>query len=982
MKFLLFLLFIINIGFAKTVSISGSIFNYEAKPSRKAEVELLNIFDEVVYVVKTNRKGRFEMLDVNPDYYYLNVNHPKDGSVRIKINPRTERNRDLILRLSLQKDKSDVLVYTYSNVKPILKDPVLRIKDLVSNGDEKSITLNWKKLNQAVKYKIIRNGNDLFETYGNAFIDSSLLPGVKYCYNVIAIGKYNLRGVESESSCNSSLTMAPKNILGAVNENNITLKWDKVNGAQEYIVKRNGLNVGLSDLEIFNDSDLEYSRKYFYSITSLSSIGVEGLTSAPFEITTRAYVEPPALSSIIQQTSIKLIWNEVELAVSYNLYRDGGLIGNIIGNSYEDNCYPGETHCYQITSIDKYNVESVLSGKHCSKLNLKSPTSLNVIGGIKSNRLSWAGVQGAFEYLIFKSIGQDSTLYLNKTKNTSFLDNDLGYNEDHCYVVQGYDSEGDKSGFSNIVCGTTNNPPLLKIKNFKLIDDSQNSILESEENGKLRFAILNEGGSPSKNIVVKIENNSFGNSFLQYDSLKLIEAINVDEAKYIDFIVKADLKVKTGDLKFQIFALDENGFKNDKPFDFIIKSKAVEQPNIILADYSIENSFGTNYIPKNEIVNLTLRIQNVGLGLTEKVDFMLIENHTFSTEDFTGLIQIKKLNPGDYQDLDIGIKSEKDQFAIKFKTVDYLDNETVHQVDLELMNHYRSKKSLISQEIGAVNSNPYPIKVGEVDVEKNIPIGKRNVNNMAIILSIDDYEDTDLNISKYSGRDGQIFRLYMQNLFGMDDYQLYPSKIWQMENGPSKSDFRKVFDPHQGVIRNRVISSSKYSDVNFVDINVFYSGLGVWLNNKPYIIPQDGKKIDPLSYVSIEELLNSLSLLSVLKNIRSITVYLDVKYINYLEASKNYQYPELSKKISVLLSSSPGENSQESDDMKHSIFSYFLFKGLKGDAMGEDNILELGELAEYLFRKIPDYSVNLKEGFLQNSEFIGSDLKRVLIDLR
>ena len=982
MKFLLFLLFIINICFANTVSISGSIFNDEGKPSRKAEVELLNIFDEVIYVVKTNRKGRFEMLNVDPDYYYLTVNHPKDGSVRIKINPRKERNRDLILRLSLQKDNSDVLIYTFSNVKPILKDPALRIKSLTSNVDEKAITLNWKKSKQAVKYQITRNGNSIDETYENAFIDSSLLPGVKYCYRITAIGKYNLKGVESEPSCNSALTMAPKNISGAVNKNNITLKWDKVNGAQKYIVKRNGLNIGLSDFEIFNDSDLEYSRKYFYSITSLSSIGVEGLTSAPFEITTRAYVEPPALSSIIQQTSIKLIWNEVELAVSYNLYRDGGLIGNIIENSYEDNCYTGETHCYQITSIDKYNVESGFSGKHCSKLNLKSPSSLNVLGGIKSNRLSWTGVQGAFEYLIFKSIGKDSTLYLNKTKNTSFLDNDLGYNEDHCYVVQGYDSEGDKSGFSKIVCGTTNNPPLLKIKNVKLIDDSQNSILEAEESGKLRFAIINEGGSPSKNIEVKIENHSSENSFLQYDSLKLIEAINIDQAKYIDFIVKADLKVKSGDLKFQIIALDENGFKNDKPFEFIINTKAVEQPNIILADYSIENSFGTNYIPKNEIVNLTLRIQNVGLGLTEKVDFILIENHTFSTEDFTGLIQIKKLKPGDYQDLDISVKSEKDQFAIKFKTVDYLDNEIVHQVDLELMNHYRSKESLISQEIGAVNSNPYPIKVGEVDVEKNIPIGKRNVNNMAIILTIDDYEDIDLNIAKYSGRDGEIFRLYMQNLFGMDDYQLYPSKTWQMEKGPSKSDFNKVFDPHQGVIRNRVISSSKYSDVDFVDISIFYSGLGIWLNSKPYIIPQDGKKIDPFSYVSIEELLNSLSLLSVLQNIKSITVYLDVKYINYVEALKNYQYPELSKKISVLLSSSPGENSQESDDMKHSIFSYFLFKGLKGDAMGEDNILELGELAEYLFRKIPDYSEKLNEGFLQNSEFIGSDLKRVLIDLR
>ena len=55
---------------------------------------------------------------------------------------------------------------------------------------------------------------------------------------------------------------------------------------------------------------------------------------------------------------------------------------------------------------------------------------------------------------------------------------------------------------------------------------------------------------------------------------------------------------------------------------------------------------------------------------------------------------------------------------------------------------------------------------------------------------------------------------------------------------------------------------------------------------------------------------------------------------------------------------------------------------LKGDAYGEDKILEIGELAEYLYRKIPDYTKNLENVVLQNPEFIGSDLKRVLIDLR
>ena len=50
------------------------------------------------------------------------------------------------------------------------------------------------------------------------------------------------------------------------------------------------------------------------------------------------------------------------------------------------------------------------------------------------------------------------------------------------------------------------------------------------------------------------------------------------------------------------------------------------------------------------------------------------------------------------------------------------------------MKHYRSKKDLISQEIGSENVLPYPTELGEIEVEKNIPIGKRNPNGMAVIL--------------------------------------------------------------------------------------------------------------------------------------------------------------------------------------------------------------------------------------------------------
>ena len=67
----------------------------------------------------------------------------------------------------------------------------------------------------------------------------------------------------------------------------------------------------------------------------------------------------------------------------------------------------------------------------------------------------------------------------------------------------------------------------------------------------------------------------------------------------------------------------------------------------------------------------------------------------------------------------------------------------IKKLDLELMKNYRSKLDLNLQEIGSVNIIPYPIEFGEVDVEKNIPIGKRNMNSMAVLLAIDEYDDID-----------------------------------------------------------------------------------------------------------------------------------------------------------------------------------------------------------------------------------------------
>ena len=75
MKKLFFIFFLFQLCFSNTVSITGSVFNEEGKPSRKALVKLLDINENIFSTVKTNRKGRFELLNINLNiiFYKLTI---------------------------------------------------------------------------------------------------------------------------------------------------------------------------------------------------------------------------------------------------------------------------------------------------------------------------------------------------------------------------------------------------------------------------------------------------------------------------------------------------------------------------------------------------------------------------------------------------------------------------------------------------------------------------------------------------------------------------------------------------------------------------------------------------------------------------------------------------------------------------------------------------------------------------------------------
>ncbi|GIR30491.1 MAG: hypothetical protein CM15mP44_7740 [Candidatus Neomarinimicrobiota bacterium] len=69
----------------------------------------------------------------------------------------------------------------------------------------------------------------------------------------------------------------------------------------------------------------------------------------------------------------------------------------------------------------------------------------------------------------------------------------------------------------------------------------------------------------------------------------------------------------------------------------------------------------------------------------------------------------------------------------------------------------------------------------------------------------------------------------------MDDHEIVPSQYWLYNNGISSNDFRTIFDPGLGFIKNKITSNLEYSLKDTVDLFIYFSGEGTTLMEKSSI---------------------------------------------------------------------------------------------------------------------------------------------------
>ena len=310
-----------------------------------------------------------------------------------------------------------------------------------------------------------------------------------------------------------------QNLQLADNDTSLLITWEAPEKGNPV-----GYNIYINDSLIAeNHNDLSYSTKEAKDLAVVKVVAVyendktsvevakyiEINTSTPMLIPTYFVAEP------VSDTSIMLIWNSVENALSYNIYRNDEFLENVMDTSYVDEgLISGTEYCYTVAAVGK-DAESDKSAESCAIPlgddpeepgdnpeqpgdnpeqpgdnpeqpgddpdepgdnpenpgdnpeqpgdnpeepgdDPEEPIELDIPANVKANAISVSSIVVTWDFVVNATsynLYRDDELIKNVTA-TNYIDEDLKYNTEYCYsVIAIYDEI--KSDKSENVCVKT-----------------------------------------------------------------------------------------------------------------------------------------------------------------------------------------------------------------------------------------------------------------------------------------------------------------------------------------------------------------------------------------------------------------------------------------------------------------------------------------------------------------------------------------------
>ena len=515
-------------------------------------------------------------------------------------------------------------------------------------------------------------------------------------------------------------------------------------------------------------------------------------------------------------------------------------------------------------------------------------------------------------------------------------------------------------------------PPNLTMK-VAFVEPNGNGFLDAEEKGKVKVSISNNGKGSAMGVFVKLSGLN-ESDYLSYESSKIIGQISIGETKKAEFEISASKSVKRMENSFTISATESYGFPPD-PAQISFETFPFIPPKLAMVDFGVSTPNDGNEIRPQTTTDVQARIQNRGQGPAEDVKFLInLPKGVYFTPDSRQDYSFSSLKPGEFKDLEFSFNTAKTVGKRIDVSIGFTEESTTGKfpLNLDVAKPQQTIQQLVisGKELSKVEFAD--VATISVDVEKDIPkSGRKNKHDLAIVFGIEDYKN--IPGVSFAKRDATWMKKYFEHVLGIPKNRIY----FKTDSDVGQAEFNKVFGKN-GWIDKRVKNGKS-------NVFVYYAGHGAPDKKTAYLIPYDG---DP-NYASqtgyeMDALYSQLGDMKA----KSVTVFLDACFSGanrdneMLLADARPVFMEVdasaTRNVTVFSASSGSEISSAWPEKKHGLFSYYLMKGMRGDADGNnDKKITVGELGDYVKENVSDMA-----GMLDREQTPGlqtMDREKVLI---
>lgn len=352
----------------------------------------------------------------------------------------------------------------------VLQAPKLTLTNDAATG---SIVIQWTADEGVDHYEVYRSDHEM-GTYvlegtvtAPEYTDTKALAGETYYYYIIAVYK-DIKSagsniVHGTADCAQPVVTAKVNTATGKTE----LMWAAVEGAVRYEVAVSSTTSTYNATFITEGSSFPHTagnpgETYLYKVTALAADPVANSAASQPVTSTGICAQPlVTISNIASTGKIKLSWDSVLGAASYEIYRstepDTGyelLTQTTLVQYIDSSAVAGTTYYYGVRAIsEKEGANSIYSVMLSLTCDLEQPViTLSNVASSGKVKISWNAIEGAAKYKVYRSTEKDGDYILLKTLTGTSMTNLNGKANQYYYykVIAIAENTAANSAYSEI----------------------------------------------------------------------------------------------------------------------------------------------------------------------------------------------------------------------------------------------------------------------------------------------------------------------------------------------------------------------------------------------------------------------------------------------------------------------------------------------------------------------------------------------------